>query len=296
MGPLPPERRPCEIVRVLSAFRPFSALLASILAVLVTPPEGVLSRYDLSRPPADRWELPHQLSEISGLAMDSAGRLFAHGDEKAEIFEIDPDGQRVIRRFSFGEPAVRGDFEGIAVVGDRIFLVTSDGVLYAGKPVSDGHQTEFVTYSTGLGKLCEIEGVAYDPSNPSLLLACKEARTSQLRHRLAIYRWSIDRRTLFPKPALLMTLSPITTALKEKGFHPSDLAIDAGTGHLLLLAAREAAIVELTPAGDVVKVARLRKKLHPQAEGLAITRARSLIVADEGAGGRGTITTYDPLR
>jgi uncharacterized protein YjiK len=279
------------------AFRPFPALLASIAGLLFTgPPDGVLSRYDLSRPPADRWELPHQLAEISGLATDSAGRLFAHGDERAEIFEIDPDAQRIIRRFSFGEPAVRGDFEGITVVGDRIFLVTSDGVLYSGTAGADRHQVEFVTYSTGLGKLCEIEGVAYDPSNPSLLLACKEARTSQLRHRLAIYRWSIDRRALFPKPALLMGLNPITSALKEKGFHPSDLAIDASTGHLLVLAAREAAIVELTPTGEVVKVAKLRRKLHPQAEGLAITRAGSLIVSDEGAGKQGTITTYDPMR
>jgi uncharacterized protein YjiK len=93
-----------------------------------------------------------------------------------------------------------------------------------------------------------------------------------------------------------MGIAPIASALKEKGFHPSDLAVDRGTGHLLVLASREAAIAELTPDGAVVGVARLRKKLHPQAEGIAITRARSLIVADEGAGKRGTITSYDPRR
>ena len=80
-------------------------------------------------------------------------------------------------RFSFGDPTVHGDFEGIAAVGDRIFLVTSDGVLYAGRPGADGEHVEFVTYATGLGQICEIEGLAYDPSDPSLLLLCKEARS-----------------------------------------------------------------------------------------------------------------------
>ncbi|HEY8256048.1 MAG TPA: SdiA-regulated domain-containing protein [Gemmatimonadales bacterium] len=260
------------------------------------PPGGVLSRYDLGRPPADRWELPHQLTEISGLAMDSAGHLFAHGDERAEIFEIDPDGQRILARFSFGEPAIQGDFEGIAVAGDRIFLVTSDGVLYAGRPGANGEHVQFVTYATGLGKFCEIESLAYDAANPSLLLGCKEPRSSQLRHRLAIYRWSIDRRALFPKPAILMSLAPITGPIGEKSFHPSDLTIDAATGHLLVLAGRQAAIAEMTSSGEVVKVARLQRRLHPQAEGIAITRAGSLVIADEGGRKRGTLTTYDRVR
>jgi uncharacterized protein YjiK len=257
---------------------------------------GVLSRYNLAGDAADRWELPRALDEISGLAMDSAGNLFAHGDERAEIFQLDPGGHRVVARFSFGEPAVHGDFEGIAVAGDRIFLVTSDGVLYAGRRGADGQQVDFVTYSTGLGSLCEIEGLAYDASNPSLLLACKEARSGQLRHRLAIYRWSIDRRALFPKPALLMGLAPVVKPIREKGFHPSDITIDPGTGHLLVLASREHAIAELTPAGEVVQVSLLRRRLHPQAEGIAIDSNGWLILADEGTARRGSLTMYAPTR
>ena len=264
-------------------------------AALLTA-EGVLARFDFTRPPADRWELPHELREISGLARSPAGDLFAHGDEQAEIFQLDRTGHRIVARFSFGAPAVNGDFEGIAVAGDRIFLVTSDGVLYAGRRGADGEHVEFVTYATGLGRLCEIEGLAYDPSNPSLLLACKEARSRQIRHRLAIYRWSIDRRALFPRPAVLTGLAAIGRPIGERSFHPSDITIDPETGHLLVLAAREAAIAELTPEGEVVQVSRLRRRLHPQAEGIALTDDGSLLVADETAGRRSTLTTYAPVR
>ena len=196
-------------------------------------------------------------------------------------------------RFSFGDPTVHGDFEGIAAVGDRIFLVTSDGVLYAGRPGADGQHVEFVTYATGLGQICEIEGLAYDPSDPSLLLLCKEARSPQVRHRLAIFRWSLDRRALFPKPAVLIPASPLYRSVGAKSLHPSDLLRDAETGNLLVLAAREHAIIELTPQGEIVQVSRLRPSRHRQAEGIAIEPGGSLLIADEAGGKRATLTTYD---
>jgi uncharacterized protein YjiK len=259
---------------------------------MIIAPDGVLSRYELDGPPADRWELPHSLDEISGLAMDSAGRLFAHGDERAEIFQLDRKGHGIVARFAFGDPTVHGDFEGIALVGDRVFLVTSDGVLYAGLRGSDGQHVEFVTYATGLGQICEIEGLAYDPTDASLLLVCKEARSDQVRHRLAVFRWSIDRRALVPKPALLIGFGPIAKSIGERAFHPSDITRDAESGHFLVLAAREHAIAEVTLQGEVVGVSRLRRSLHRQAEGIAIDRDGSLLVSDEAAGKRGTLTTY----
>ncbi|MEO7987241.1 MAG: SdiA-regulated domain-containing protein [Gemmatimonadales bacterium] len=267
------------------------AVLAAVCSALLAG-DGILTRYEFDRPPADRWELPKELAEISGLAVDSAGRLFAHGDERAEIFELDRRDHRIIGSFTFGNPAVLGDFEGIAVSRNRIYLVTSDGVIYAGRIGASGEHVDFVTYATGLGRLCEIEGLAYDPADPSLLLACKEARSGQLQHRLAIYRWSIDHRELFPRPAVLVGYGPIAKAIGERGFHPSDLTRDTETGHLLLVASREHAIAEITPSGEVVRIAKLRSSRHRQAEGIAIDRDGSLLIADEGGGKRGTLTTY----
>jgi uncharacterized protein YjiK len=256
---------------------------------------SVLGRYDFDTPAA-RSRLPRSLDEISGLAVASDGRVFAHADERAEVFELDQTTGRIVKRFSFGAPAVRGDFEAITLAGDRIVLTTSDGILYAGIEGSDGEAVPFTVTPTGIGRSCEVEGMAYDPAGPSLLLACKVPRVRALRGYLTVFRWSLDRRELAAGPALRVPLSRITAPLGVAEFHPSELVRDPESGHYLLLAARARALAEIAPDGQLVRGVRLRADLHRQAEGLAVRRDGSLLVADEGAGGRATLTTYRRAR
>jgi uncharacterized protein YjiK len=253
---------------------------------------AILSRYDLAAAPADRWELPKALQEISGLTVDSAGRIFAHDDEQAIIYQLDPATHRVIKRFSFGLPALRGDFEAIAIVGRQVILTTSDGVLYAGREGRDGESVPYVTQATGVGSYCEVEGMVYEAAGRALLFACKEPRTPALVGHLAMLRWSLDRKALDPRPWIFIGLADITRELKGQGFPPSELLRVPGNGHYLVLSGREQAIAEITPAGKVVAVAHLRRRDHRQAEGLAFARGGALLISDEGAGRRGTLTVY----
>jgi hypothetical protein len=271
---------------------PVAALQSTVALPSTTAMEATLSRYDLSAPPADRWELPKALQEISGLAVDSAGRIFAHDDEQAIIYQLDPATHRVLKRFRFGLPAVRGDFEAIAVVGRQVILTTSDGVLYAGREGRDGETVPYVTQATGVGRACEVEGMVYDAAGRSLLFACKTPRTAALVGHLAVLRWSLDRKALDPRPWIFVGLSEITRALKGQGFQPSELARVPGSSHFLVLSGREHAIAEITPAGKVVAVAHLRRRDHRQAEGLAFAPDGALLISDEGAGQRGTVTVY----
>ena len=284
--------------------RHWTALLAAVAASLgvsarpdaASRATSVLARYDFGAPPADRWELPKALDELSGLAFDSGGRLFGHDDERAIVYQLDPAAHRIVKRFAFGRPAARGDFEAIAIVGGRVILSTSNGVLYEGAEGQDGETVPFVTRNTGVGGRCEIEGLAYEPDDRSLLLACKEPRVGFLRGRLAVFRWSLDRRVLDPVPRLLLPLSRVTQPLHSVHFHPSEMLRDPATGHFLLLAGREQALVELTPDGAVVAAARLRAKWHRQPEGLAVAADGSLLIGDEAAGKRATLTVYRPTR
>jgi hypothetical protein len=209
---------------------------------------AALTRFDFRSPPADRWELPKGLREISGLAVDSAGRVFAHGDEEAVVYQLDPADHRVVKRFSFGRPAARGDFEAIALVNGRIMLSTSDGVLYSGREGADGESVPFTVQPTGAGRFCEIEGVAPVPEDRSVL----------------------------------------------PGFHPSELLRLPSGDRFLVLAGREHAIAELDAAGVIIAGVHLRHREHPQAEGLALRPDGSLLVADEGGNGRGTLSVYRP--
>ena len=67
---------------------------------------------------------------------------------------------------------------------------------------------------------------------------------------------------------------------------PFDITIDPFTGNYLIVASREKALIEITPAGDVI-FARPLPGTHDQPEGVALTRDSILIVSDEGraAGG-----------
>ena len=259
-------------------------------------PASVLARYDFDAPPGDRWELPRALDEISGLAVDAEGRVFAHHDERAIVFELDPSTHRIIRQFTFGAPALPGDFEAITLVGDSVVLVTSDGVLYVGARGRDGEAVPFVTAATGAGRSCEVEGLAYEPGDRSLLIACKLPRTAFTRGHVTVLRWSLDERRLLPAETLRVPLARIARLLGTSDFQPSDVTRDPETGHYLLVAARARAIAELTPAGDVEQVVRLQRKLHRQAEGIAITPDGALLVSDEAAGGRAALSLYHRAR
>jgi uncharacterized protein YjiK len=284
--------------RIRTLARPSLAALTVLSAGLV--PRGaprawsdsVLARYDLEAPPGDRWELPRALDEISGLAIDADGRVFAHQDERAIIFELEPSTHRVARQFTFGSPAIPGDFEAIALVGDSVVLVTSDGVLYVGARGRDGAAVPFVTYATGVGRSCEVEGLAYEPGDRSLLLACKVPRDAFTRGHVTIFRWSLDRRRLVEPAPLHIPVARLAHPIGASDFRPSDLTRDPRTGRFLLLAARERAIAELTPDGQVERVVRLQRKLHRQPEGIAITPDGALLVSDEAARGHATLSVY----
>ena len=284
-------RRVVLVILVASA-----ALAAGISAVAFPSPPSVLAGYAIPKGGDAHWELPKELGEISGLAATPDGRVFAHGDERALILELDVHRQRVLKTFAMGRNGVPGDFEGIAVVGGHFWLVTSDGILYESAEGDNGGWVPFRTYDTGVGTQCEVEGLAYDPTLAGLIIAGKEPRVRALRDHVIVFKWSIARRALLPRETLRLRSNTLARSAGLSNFHPSGIERDSATGHWLLVAARQRAIVEITPAGEVVSGAALVRQRHRQPEGIAIGSGRTLLVADEGGGRRGVLTLYRRAR
>lgn len=243
--------------------------------------------------PLAKWILPRELGEVSGLALTSDGRLLAHGDEWGQVYVIDPRGGALLKRFSIGEAGgdTRADFEGITVAGERIIMATSNGMLYEFAEGEDGERVDAVVHDTRLGKECEFEGVAFDSARGIVVLPCKNVRTRNLRDQMVLYRWHLD-------GGADSALGPITIPLRQvigsnswKELHPSDVSIDPTTGHYVLIAAQEKALIEITPVGDVVRASPLPGK-HKQAEGVALTRDGILIVSDEATTRPASLTLY----
>jgi uncharacterized protein YjiK len=76
-----------------------------------------------------------------------------------------------------------------------------------------------------------------------------------------------------------------------KDLHPSDVTVDPSTGNYVIVAAQEKALIEITPAGAVVRAVPLPGK-HAQAEGVALTSDGILIVGDEATTRPASLTLY----
>ena len=288
-----------------------AAISGLALAAALTPPSapggvaplqpsGVLAGYELGEEAATHWRLPRRLAEISGLAMTPSGRLLAHHDEAGVVFELDHRTGAIVKEFALadGEAPVRGDFEGIATVEDRIYLVTSVGRLYEFHEGADRESVLFTMYATGVGRRCEIEGLAYDARGRALRLLCKRPLGEAPAGRLAVHAWSVDRRQLDENGGVVLSEGDFSRRGGTRGFRPSGIEWHPDSGRLFIVAARQQAIAEVTPDGDVVAVRRFSAGWHRQIEGITFAPDGALIVADEGAGGRGRLTVYPapPLR
>lgn len=264
-------------------------LLAALVAATSGNPrsqtESWLSRYDLSSSAAESVRLPSALGEVSGLAVDERGRLFAHDDERARIYRIDPDGGDALSSFTVGgRLGMRGDFEGLAVVGERFFLSTSDGTLVEFAETGDGGIAESRTFRTRLGRVCELEGLAYDSTTDALLLPCKTARDPVAKEHLVVFALRLSTMALEPYPRVRLSHGVLARWNLEEGFHPSALEVHPVSGHMFVLAAQEEALIELDRDGRLLSGRSLSSRVHPQPEGLAFSRDLDLLVADEGDG------------
>ncbi len=242
-------------------------------------------------PPHERvpqLKLPKGLEEISGLTMTPGGELLAVADERADIYRIRFDQAEVTLHSRFGgKKSVKGDFEGIALLGDTLYIVTSEGDLLA-KPVNadDG---AFEQFDTALKKTCELEGLATYPGHPRLLLLCKTPYIKGFRKSLLIYAWSAETQALQPDPWLALRYA-------DHGLprlHPSGISFTA-SGNAVIVAGREQYHLVLTPQGEVLEHGKLpNPHVHLQTEGVVLGSDDTLYLADEGQNGRGTITRYD---
>lgn len=248
---------------------------------------SVLERYDFTTPGA-RFELPGRLDEISGLAMTGDGRIFGHDDERGRVHEIDGETGRVGKSFDLGSGDVLDDFEGIAVAGDRFFLVSSHGFLYEFREGADEADVPYRVTDTGLGGRCEVEGLDFDASADALLFACKRSDGGQ--RSITLYTFPVSGGA---PTAIHVDRSALAGVGLDSDFEPSAVAV-SGDGTLVLLSAATESILEIDRDGQVLGGVTLGRRNHPQPEGLAIAPNGTMYIADEQNGDDAHLTVYIP--
>lgn len=241
--------------------------------------------------PIALWILPKSLAEISGIATLSDGRVVAHDDERARVVVLDPERGVVLKEFVVGHRGIKGDFEGITVAPDAIYLMTSNGLIYAFHEGADRAEVPYTRFDTRLGKECEFEGIAFDAAERALVLPCKHAKQKGAKRDVVLFRVALPLSKDLQITRSAIDIEQFRARHDWKGLHPSDIAIDPTTGNYVLVASLEHAILEITPDGRVVFAEPLPGR-HPQAEGVAFSRDGDLIVSDEANQGAATIALY----
>jgi uncharacterized protein YjiK len=268
--------------------------------------KGALAHYGLEGNP--RWEvkLPGALREISGLAFSSDGRLFAQGDQEGTIWQLDPRDGTVLKRFRLAstehDPSmgkrpkpgrVTGDFEDMQIVGDRFFLISSTGMLLEFKEGAEGAAVPYQATDTGLGKSCEIEGLAYDESTRSLLLLCKAIYNPEWRREAVIAAWSLERKKLDPTPRFRIPYRKLAKVTRATAFHGSALAFAPDHRSVVLIAGPQDVFAEISLEGEILGGGSLNPKRHEQPEGIAFAPDGTLLISDEaGAKRSATLSAY----
>ena len=238
-----------------------------------------------------QWQLPDKLREISGLALTRDERLLAVTDEEGIVYEIDYLNGGLVKAFAIGDPTVRGDFEGIAVLDDKVWLLTSNARLFSFPEGLDGERVAYERVDTDLDEECEFEGLAGDSTTGTLLLVCKDSKKKKKGLRIFAWRAAGDKNQ---KPLEIeLDEDAMADGISRNRVNPSGIAINPVTENRIVVAARQRAVFEMARNGQLIDVIlRLDADRHLQPEGVVVTQDGRLIIADEAGNGNATLAIY----
>lgn len=233
-----------------------------------------------------KWELPSDLKEISGIAYINDHQFACVQDELGKIFIFNTASNKVEKEISFAEP---GDFEGIAVVGPTAYIVSADGKLFAVNDYMTA-QPKVTKYSTPLTVKQNVEGLCYDRNNNRLLLSIKGNEPASKDYK-GIYAFDIASKNTVTDPVHKIDLTDeIWAETKGKNkMQPSDLEIHPVTNDIYVIDGASPKLLVMDADGNKKKLYQLPTSDFVQPEGIAFTESGEMFISSEGKTGPGTI-------
>ncbi len=181
---------------------------------------GYLFPYQLNEP-GRTWKMPPELAEISGLSCIDDQRLACVQDENGIIYIFSLKSGEVESKIEFSDD---GDYEGIEVIDKDAWVLKSNGTLFMIADFLEKKGSVVKKFSTALSGKNDTEGLAYDPVNKSLLIACKEhpfLDESEGNHAKAIYSFNLESGQLDLKPFLMINPDTVKSHTGKVSFKPS---------------------------------------------------------------------------
>ena len=231
--------------------------------------------------PAERYKLPAELKEVSGLSYYGKDKLLCVEDEDAVAYVFDTQKKAVTQNFGFGG---YGDFEGIEFVNGEIFALESNGNLFRFKPESK----QIGRTKTDLPKKTEVEGLGYDPKTKRLLIAVKKGKGSSNK---AVYSYDLLNRAVY-KDMSLNDEQLIAAGIDPKTYEPSAIAVHPITGEWYILTSVGKRLLITSRRAKIIYSEPLDPDRFRQPEGICFAPNGDLFIASEGKEKKGYILKY----
>ncbi len=255
---------------------------------------GKTEKIDLLDPESEQeakvlisWILPKELHEISGIAWVNATHFACVQDEIGTVFLFNIQDNKIDEEIPFGP---KGDYEGIALVGNTIYVLRADGVIFGIENYTSS-QRGVKMYKTSLTKKQDSESLAYDKKNNRLLIAVKGADPNSQDYK-GIYAFNLATKTMSETPVYKIDLnhSIFGDVKKAKNaISPSDIAIHPSTGEIYVLEGTKPKLLIMNAKGEMRSLYKLKGPDFPQPEGLTFSPDGKMYISNEGGDGEGNI-------
>lgn len=263
--------------------------------------------YDFNAPAANI-KLPKKLREISGIVFSNTDKLLAVQDEKGIIYEIALDNIEQIRKYSFAE---NDDYEAITMANNDIYVLSSNAILYKSSLENLALNEKATKIETGLDPKLNTEGICFDSTNQSLLIACKE---NQSKSERLIFSYDLRSNSIKKNPCLSIHHKEVLDFLKKNSisnpsfvkyqsllcgpdaelfFAPSDIAIQKSSGDIYILSARKQNFLMIYSSAFKIKNIIQLPGIIEQAEGLCFDKDENLYISSEAVDKKSRIFRFD---
>ncbi len=263
-------------------------------------------QYKLSAPQKS-YILPTVLNEISGLTALSQDKIACVQDEAETIFIYDLEKEVISKEHS---SSIAGDYEELALVGNTMYLLRSDGVLieyfnYTSSPVKTEYKLNLPSANN--------EGLCYDKKNNRLLIAAKSKTAKEVESKAIrlIYGFDLKSKTLLANPVFKLDINKIEAeaikrdisipkrTIKKTGkevssfnFRPSAIAIHPFENSIYILSASDKLLLIIDNKGAILSLFELNHTLFNKAEGIAFLPNGDMLISNEAQDKKPTLLKF----
>ena len=228
------------------------------------------------------YEMPDLLREISGVAITEENTFFCVQDEIGAVFEYSPVDEKIINIHRFTDI---GDFEDIAIHGDTVSVLRSDGNTFVFDYQNKGDVRQHIFSVNSLN----IESLFFSGKSNSFYVVSKDVNIGMEDSERIVYSFPTGM-LHSPDTAFILDAKFLNKHLKtnypelinkDMQFAPSAIAVHPINADIYVLSASDR-ILAVFSDGILKSAYPLPAEMYYKPEGLAFYANGDLLISNEG--------------